>query len=98
MAEKYYWIGSVGPYIYDDTNLYPDGTPHVVVHGEVGHVTEDPLEDIDIANKKYVDDKVKKSEGYKVGDVCFNVDGVDPGVKLGYGTWALIGSGNLVLT
>ena len=40
----------------------------------------------------------KTDEMYKVGDACINFDGVDPGIKLGYGTWQCVATGNWTLT
>ena len=97
MARQEYWIGSHGPFIYDDVDVYGDGiTPHTALRGAKGHISEDPTDDEDIVNKKYVDTRHK--EVFKIGDIFMNADGIDPGIKHGYGVWVLLGHGTLTLT
>jgi len=100
MADKYYWIGSHGPFIYDDTSVYPDGKPHAAIHGEVGHTTEVPVDDSDIANKKYVDDSILAGGdvSWPIGVLFFGAVATSPTTLLGFGTWLLMGTGNLTLT
>lgn len=41
---------------------------------------------------------LEEHQAFKVGDIMMNTDGVNPAVKLGYGTWTLQGVGDLTLT
>jgi hypothetical protein len=47
---KEVWYGSIGPFLYDDEDTYPDGAHHSPVH-EIFM----PTESGDVASKEYVD-------------------------------------------
>lgn len=50
MAIKEVWYGSIGPFLFDTDNEYPDGKPHEPVHE-----FELPTEPGSAASKEYVD-------------------------------------------
>lgn len=56
MAEREFYIGSFGPFFYDDTDTYGDGTPFQGIYAPTGKITATPVDDDDIPNKVYVDD------------------------------------------
>ncbi len=55
MAVREVWFGSFGPFLYDDTDTYPDGTAKQGVYAETMKVTTAPTSADDVARKDDVD-------------------------------------------
>lgn len=49
MAVKEFYVGSVGPLLYDDTKLYPDAAPFEGARFSQIYIEDEPLEDYHVA-------------------------------------------------
>lgn len=52
MAIKEFWVGSVGPFLYDDGETYPDSMDRVAFRGAQVYLDEAPIEDMHVMRKE----------------------------------------------
>lgn len=55
MADKEYWVGSVGPLYYDDADDYPDGEPMRGARYPQIHLEDEAIEDTHAVRKEDMD-------------------------------------------
>lgn len=66
MAEREVYIGSVGPFLYDDTETYGDGEYQEGLRtGGCIRVEGEPTEDYHVTTVYYVKSSVRNALGYK---------------------------------
>ena len=58
MAQQQFFAGSMGPFLYEDTQQYADGTFREGFYGKSAKLINDPVDPEHAVNKRYVDAKV----------------------------------------
>lgn len=73
MAKQQFYVGSVGPLLYDDTETYPDAEPRVAFRGPQILLDDAPTEDAHVMRKEdteiYVIDTIVTYIQAYLGDV-----------------------------
>jgi hypothetical protein len=98
MAEKKFYVGTFGPFIFDNTDPVddPDGdfageNYHSFTSDEQMYITEDPTDDYHVL-------RLKDLKGiWPIGSVFLAVVSTNPNTLLGFGTWVQIAQGQFLV-
>jgi hypothetical protein len=83
MAMKQFYIGSLGPFLHDDST-------HPVAFNSEAPITIGPGIDSDHAAR--IGDISDHTLLWPVNSIYTNMSNVDPGTELGFGTWVSLGT------
>lgn len=86
MAEQQVWLGSVGPFLYDDASFFAIRTT-----GQQ-RVDTAPTADTHVLRRMDL-----ASMAWPIGSVFIAVVSTNPGTLLGFGTWSAFGTGRVLV-
>lgn len=66
MAIQEYWLGSRGPFLFDDADTYPDGTTFQGARFSQMRIDNEPTEDDQVAKKTTVDTQAEIDQRYSL--------------------------------
>lgn len=66
MATKEYWLGSKGPFLYDDGDSYPDGETFQGIRVAQARIDEAPTSDNEVARQTEVDSQAELDQRYSL--------------------------------
>ena len=94
MAEQEYYVGSVGPLVYKDTDAYPDTEPLRAFRGTQILLDNAPSSPNEVVR---LTDIVAGAIAWPIGSIFISVVATNPSVLLGYGTWVAFGIGRVLV-
>jgi hypothetical protein len=95
MATQDYYVGSVGPLLYDDTDVYPDSVPMKAFRGPQLHIDNPPTLDNEVV--RLVDVIGSLEVVWPVGSVFLSTMATNPATLMGFGTWQAFGAGRVLV-
>ena len=91
MADQEYFIGSVGPLYYDDTDTYPDAVTHRGFRAPQIYIEDAPASANEVLRLGDL------SAAWPIGSVFLSVVATNPNTLLGFGTWSQIAQGQFLV-